>query len=266
MTSVAALRAEHLTRTYPNGHTAVDNVTLSLAPGECLGMVGESGSGKSTLARALLGLEPLASGRIWLDGAELTAMRGREFRRRRPRMQVVFQSAAGSFNPRLPIIESLLEPLACRPGGLAAALAALDGDRRLFAEELMRRVRLEPDVLDARPSALSGGQLQRVSIARALSVRPDVVILDEPTASLDVSIQARVLNLLKDLRDETGVAMLFITHDLAAARFMSDRLAVMQSGRIVDECDQDELFDSARHPYTRELVELFRTGPATNAV
>lgn len=253
-----ALRAEGLTRTYPNGHTAVDAVSLELAAGEILGVVGESGSGKSTLARCILCLEPMIAGQVWLGSTELTGLSRAQFRRERARMQVVFQNASSSFNSRMSVLDSLLEPLECRPRGLEAALAERGASRRGLAEDLMRQVHLDPARLDARPSELSGGQLQRVSIARALSVRPEVIVLDEPTASLDVSIQARVLNLLKDLREETGVAMVFITHDLGAARFMCDRLIVMRSGRIVDESAAGDLFAPERAAYTRELVELFR--------
>lgn len=254
-----ALRAEGITMTYRNGLTAVDGVSLSIARGECAGLVGQSGSGKSTLARCLLGVQRMASGRVWIGSQEITALRGRNHRDQRRRMQVVLQDASGSFNSRIPIIGSLLEPLDCQPATLRRLMAERGVGRRELASDLLRQVHLEADLLDRLPGSLSGGQLQRVSIARVLSVQPEVVILDEPTASLDVSIQARLLNLLKDLREELGVAMLFITHDLGAARFLADRMIVMRAGRFVDECDSTDLLSSDRDPYTRELVDLFRT-------
>ncbi|WP_449259864.1 ABC transporter ATP-binding protein [Corynebacterium durum] len=255
MTEVLATK--NLSKTYRDGTQAVRGVDLAVNSGECLGLVGESGSGKSTLSRCLLGLESLHSGQMWLQGEELTALPSRVQRKKRRTMQMVFQNPSSSFNNRLRVGDSLLEPLACFPEKRNAILERKGLTLQQYAEELMGLVQLDPGLLQRYPGQLSGGQKQRIAIARSLSTEPAVIILDEPTASLDVSVQARVLNLLKDLQEQLNLSYLFISHDLTAVRFMSDRMVVMRKGELVDECGKDELFADDRDDYTKQLVSLF---------
>ena len=255
MTEVLATK--NLSKTYRDGTQAVRGVDLAVNSGECLGLVGESGSGKSTLSRCLLGLESLHSGQMWLQGEELTALPSRVQRKKRRTMQMVFQNPSSSFNNRLRVGDSLLEPLACFPEKRNAILERKGLTLQQYAEELMGLVQLDPGLLQRYPGQLSGGQKQRIAIARSLSTEPAVIILDEPTSSLDVSVQARVLNLLKDLQEQLNLSYLFISHDLAAVRFMSDRMVVMRKGELVDECGKDELFADDRDDYTKQLVSLF---------
>ncbi|MPZ29254.1 MAG: ATP-binding cassette domain-containing protein [Micromonosporaceae bacterium] len=218
--------------------TAVDAVTLEVPAGTVVGLVGESGSGKSTLARAAVGLVPLAGGEITLDGASLAArMRGR-----RP-VQMVFQDPYSSLNPRMTIGASIAEAL---PRGRSRA-----GEVR----RLLELVGLSADRTGDYPSALSGGQRQRVALARALATRPPVVIADEITSSLDGSVQGTVLNLVRDLQRALGMAVLFISHNLAVVRYVSDLIAVMYLGRIVELGPAEEVLRDPRHPYTRSLLE-----------
>jgi peptide/nickel transport system ATP-binding protein len=249
------LQAVNVTKQYSCGHKAVDEVSLTIQQGECVGLVGESGSGKSTLARCLLMLEAMDEGEIRLNGKMLHQRSKSE----RKSVQVVFQNPAASLNPRLKIIHSLMEPLDVQKSAVPAFLKEVRHDRRKAAEKLMEMVGLDSHLLDVYPHHLSGGQKQRVSIARAISTEPSLLILDEPTASLDVSIQAKILNLLKDLQEELGLSYLFISHDLAAVSFMSDRIMVMQQGRMIDECWKQDLFSDDRHPYTKELIEVFES-------
>ena len=255
MTEVLATK--NLSKTYRDGTQAVRGVDLAVNSGECLGLVGESGSGKSTLSRCLLGLESPHSGQMWLQGVELTALPSRVQRKKRRTMQMVFQNPSSSFNNRLRVGDSLLEPLACFPEKRNAILERKGLTLQQYAEELMGLVQLDPGLLQRYPGQLSGGQKQRIAIARSLSTEPAVIILDEPTASLDVSVQARVLNLLKDLQEQLNLSYLFISHDLTAVRFMSDRMVVMRKGELVDECGKDELFADDRDDYTKQLVSLF---------
>ena len=255
MTEVLATK--NLAKTYRDGTQAVRGVDLAVNSGECLGLVGESGSGKSTLSRCLLGLESLHSGQMWLQGEELTALPSRVQRKKRRTMQMVFQNPSSSFINRLRVGDSLLEPLACFPEKRNAILERKGLTLQQYAEELMGLVQLDPGLLQRYPGQLSGGQKQRIAIARSLSTEPAVIILDEPTASLDVSVQARVLNLLKDLQEQLNLSYWFISHDLAAVRFMSDRMVVMRKGELVDECGKDELFADDRDDYSMQLVSLF---------
>jgi ATPase components of various ABC-type transport systems, contain duplicated ATPase len=250
------LRLNRVNKIYAGGAHAVKDVYLSIARGECLGLVGESGSGKSTLARCLLALERIDSGEIWLEGEALHDMPPARLYQARQRMQVVFQNPTASLNSKLTIRESLMEPIRCQGKGTPSFCGACRGDREIAAR-LMELVHLPADVLDRFPRELSGGQKQRVCIARAISVEPTLVVLDEPTASLDVSIQARVLNLLKDLQEELSLSYLFISHDLSAVQFMSTRLIVMYEGQIVDRFTRDETFSPDRHAYTKKLIEIF---------
>lgn len=244
-----------LRKSYPGGTTALDGVSLTIREGECLGVVGESGSGKSTLARCLLTIEEPDSGDIVLLGRTLRGVRGRALRAARQQMQVVLQNPSASFNAKLTMGESLMEPLRCR--GMRCPSFLAPGSARQIAAQLLDLVQLPSSVLRRKPHELSGGEKQRVAIARAISVEPQLIVFDEPTASLDVSIQARVLNLLQDLKDELRLSSMFISHDLSAVQFMSDRSIVLRQGRVIDSFGRDELFDERRAPYTRELIELF---------
>lgn len=222
------------------GHTtAVDHVTLAVPPGQVVGLVGESGSGKSTVARAAVGLAPIESGRILLGG-EPVPTRGRH----RP-LQMVFQDPYSSLDPRMSIGESVAEAL---PRGTSRT------DRRAEVERLLELVHLDPTRATARPSELSGGQRQRVALARALAGRPSVVIADEITSALDVSIQGAVLNLVRELQRELGLSMLFISHNLAVVRYVATHVAVMHRGRIVEQGPTAQVLAHPDHDYTRELL------------
>ncbi|MET0270225.1 MAG: ABC transporter ATP-binding protein, partial [Sphingomonas sp.] len=234
--------------TGPDGEkrAVVSDVSLRLSAGETLGIVGASGSGKTTVTRILLGLEMPDAGTVRFDGEDWATLRLAERRARRRRMQVVFQDPLGSFDPRYTVDRVLAEPLA-----LAGAPHA---DRRRRSAELLALVRLGEAVLDRRPIELSGGQRQRVAIARALASGPDILICDEPVSALDVSVQAEVLALLEDLKERLGLACIFISHDLGIVRRVSDRIAVMDAGRIVEEGPADRIFAAPAHPYTRTLL------------
>lgn len=226
---------------------AVAGVSLSIAPGETLGLVGESGCGKSTLARALVGINPTDGGMITLDGHDVTGFNKRASQLARRTVQYVFQDPYASLNPRRTIRQTLDEALAQRP-------ANNPNNRTEQAEELISLVGLSTRHLDLYPKSFSGGQRQRIGIARALAVEPRFLICDEPVSALDVSIQAQIVNLLADLRDELGLAMLFIAHDLSVVRQLSDRVAVMYLGKIVETGPVNKVYDQPRHPYTSVLL------------
>jgi oligopeptide/dipeptide ABC transporter ATP-binding protein len=231
------------------GHVqAVDGVSLEVRRGETLGLVGESGCGKSTLGSALLRLVEPTGGRVEYDGTDVTALGRRELRGLRRRMAMIFQDPYASLNPRRTVGESIAEPLeihGLRPGGRA---------RRERVAELLELVGLDPSHRERHPHEFSGGQRQRVGIARALAGEPDFIVCDEPIASLDVSIQAQVINLLKSLQHELGLTYLFIAHDLSAVQHVSDRIAVMYLGRVVELGDRAGLVAQPQHPYTRALL------------
>jgi ABC-type glutathione transport system ATPase component len=228
---------------------AVSDASLRLAPGETLALVGESGSGKTTLARAVLGLTRPASGSIRFEGMEIGGLppekRPAAFRRS---IQAVFQDPASSLNPRWRVEKILAEPI--------AALGLADDGRaaRAMIDEALTAVGLSPRDVPKFPHELSGGQRQRISIARALMSRPRLLVCDEPTSALDVSVQAQILNLMRDLQDRFGLSLLFITHNLAVVRQIAHRVAVMQRGRIVEEREADALFVAPENAYTRALL------------
>jgi oligopeptide/dipeptide ABC transporter ATP-binding protein len=241
---------------------AVDGVDLELRAGETLALVGESGCGKSTIARAVTGLAPVARGSVRLAGHELVGLSRRAWRPLRRRVQMVFQDPTASLNPRLDVAALVGEPLAVLGGRDRAAR-----QRRVY--ELLERVGLDPSLRHRHPHELSGGQRQRACIARALALEPELVLCDEVTSALDVSIQAQILNLLADLQAELGVAYLFITHDLGVVRHVAARVAVMYVGQIVEEGGTERLFREPAHPYTRALlaaVPRFEAGRAPLAV
>jgi len=230
------------------GRAAVDDVSFDIAPGEVLGLVGESGSGKSTLARALLRLVPAARGTVSFRGTDLLRCTGKALRRRRRDLQIVFQDPLASLDPRMSVGEILAEPLEI----FEPALGAREQGARIA--EMLERVGLAPQVAGRYPHEFSGGQCQRIGIARAMMPSPQLLLCDEPVSSLDVSIQGQIVNLLSDLQRDLGTAMLFISHNLAVVRHLSDRVMVMYAGRIVETAGVSELFAAPVHAYTRALL------------
>ncbi len=226
---------------------AVDGVSFNVAPGETLGLVGESGCGKTTLGLTVLGLIPATSGKVVFDGVDLFSMSEKDLRALRRRMQIIFQDPYSSLNPRMTVEATLSE-------GLRIHRVARGKEVRNRIAGLLEKVGLSPDALFRYPHEFSGGQRQRIGIARALSVEPDFLVCDEPVSSLDVSVQAQVINLLLDLKDDMGLSYLFISHDLSVVKHISDRVAVMYLGRIVETGDARSLFNDPKHPYTKALI------------
>ncbi|WP_405654373.1 ABC transporter ATP-binding protein [Streptomyces sp. NBC_00019] len=244
------LRAKDVTKHYPLGRKvlrAVDGVSLEVRTGETLGVVGESGCGKSTLGRCLVRLTELTGGRVEFDGQDISGLSARRLRPVRPGMQLVFQDPQASLNPRRRAGDIVAEPLLVHRYGDAAAV------RRRVAE-LFDIVGLAGAHLDRYPHEFSGGQRQRIGIARALATDPKLIVADEPVSALDVSIQAQVLNLFADLQEEFALTYVFIAHDLGVVRHVSDRIAVMYLGEIVELAGTEELYESPAHPYTQALL------------
>lgn len=234
---------------------AVDGVSFWIEEGETLGLVGESGCGKTTLGRSILRLIEPDRGRIVVDGTDVTALSRSELRRFRPRMQMIFQDAYASLNPRMRVSESVAEPLKIHRMGSRA-----DIDRKV--RELIEEVGLNEEHLNRRPYELSGGQNQRVALARVLALKPKFLVADEPTSALDVSVQAQILNLIRDLGRDYRMTCLYISHDLGVTRAMSSRVAVMLEGRIVEIGRTADVFDRPCHPYTQKLVDAALAGRA----
>ena len=260
MTS-AVLEARNLTRHYsvrrglfaaPGVVSALNGVSFSLAVGRTLAVVGESGCGKSTLARLLTMIETPTAGALAIDGVDVTTLNAVQRRELRRAVQIVFQNPYGSLNPRQTVADALEEPLLVH--GMADAQ-----QRRAAAREMLRKVGLREEYAERYPHMFSGGQRQRIAIARALMLRPRVLVLDEPVSALDVSIRAQVLNLLADLQSEFGVAYVFISHDLSVVRHVADEVMVMYLGRVVEHGPAADVFAKPRHPYTQALLSATPT-------
>ncbi len=248
--SKVLLKAEHLKKYFKSPHgtvKAVDDVSLEIYEGETLALVGESGCGKSTLGRVILNLITPTSGTVTFDGTDITALHGKALRNMRAQMQLVFQDPFSSLDPRFTVGQIIAEPLQ------NMGLSKQEQQKRVL--ELMDRVSLQPEHYSRYPHQFSGGQRQRIGIARALAPNPRLIVCDEPVSALDVSIQAQILNLLKKLQNQSNLTYLFISHDLAVVRYISDRVCVMFLGQICELCSTAEAYEKPLYPYTRMLID-----------
>ena len=227
---------------------AVDDVSFSIEKGTTVGLVGESGSGKTTIGRALLKLYPPTAGEVLFEGHDVLPMHEDLFRPYRRKMQMIFQDPFGSLNPRLSIFQIVGEALEIHFPTMTRE------DRRARVAELMKQVGLKPEMMERYPHEFSGGQRQRIGIARALAVKPEFIVCDEPVSALDVSVQAQIVNLLQDLQDELGLTYLFIAHDLAVVEHISDHVLVMYHGKIVESAPAEQIYESPQHDYTKKLL------------
>jgi oligopeptide transport system ATP-binding protein len=227
---------------------AVDGVSFDLRPGETLGLVGESGCGKSTLGRAVLRLLPAAAGRVVWLGQNLEKLSAEEMRLKRREMQIIFQDPLASLNPRMTVGDIIAEPLRTFQPSLGGA------EVKARVKEMMAKVGLLPNQINRYPHEFSGGQCQRIGIARAMINQPKLIVCDEPVSALDVSIQGQIVNLLMDLQRETGMALIFISHNLSVVRHISHRIMVLYLGRVAEMADRDDIYRNPRHPYTQALI------------
>ncbi len=227
---------------------AVDGVSFTVEAGRTVGLVGESGSGKTTIGRALMKLIPATSGRVTFEGRDILAMSERQFRPLRREMQIIFQDPFGSLNPRMTIGAIIGEALEIHFKKMSAA------ERSERVADLLRKVGLKPEMMGRYPHEFSGGQRQRIGIARALAVEPKFIVCDEPVSALDVSVQASIVNLLQDIQAETGIAYLFIAHDLAVVEHISDHVLVMHRGKIVESASAEAIYRDPQHDYTKKLL------------
>lgn len=258
---MALVEVESVSKNYPRreglrlqDRFVVRDVSLNIAPGETLGLVGESGSGKSTLARMILGLVPPTSGTIRIGGVEVGGHRTQALRRQ---MQPVFQDPSAALNPRMKVFDIITEPMLIHGGKSVDGHKPIDTGKpalRSAASELLRSVGLDESALHRYPHEFSGGQRQRINIARALALKPQFVVLDEPVSALDVSVGAQIVNLLRRLQREHGLTYLFISHSMPLVRYLSTRIAVMQNGRLIEEGEALELCAQPRESYTRQLL------------
>ena len=233
---------------------AVDDVTFDVYPGETLGLVGESGCGKTTLGRSLLGLAPVRSGEVWFKGQSLVSMSEEDWKPLRQDMQIIFQDPYASLNPRMTIGKAIMEPMQVH------GLYNSETERRDRVLQLLETVSMSPKYFDRYPHEFSGGQRQRIAIARALALNPKFIICDESVSALDVSVQAQVLNLLMELREKYKFTYIFISHDLSVVKFMSDRMIVMNQGKIVEQGNSDEIYSNPQNEYTRKLIDAIPKG------
>ena len=255
MDETPLVQARGLTKEYGQGRRVVDDVSFVIRPGETLGLVGESGSGKSTIARLLLRLEEPSAGDVRYRGRDLLSMTSHEMHEMRRCMQIVFQDPYAALNPRMRVKQILAEPFEIHRARPSEELAS-----RL--KEMLRTVGMDESALERFPHEFSGGQRQRINIARALALRPEFVVLDEPVSALDVSVGAQVINLLRDLQREYGLTYLFISHSMPLVRYLCDRVAVMQGGRLVEFGECEQICDTPRDEYTRRLIAATPVMPA----
>jgi peptide/nickel transport system ATP-binding protein len=253
---MTVIEINHLKKSYNPDKLAVNDVSLSIEEGESLGLVGESGCGKSTLARCLLGVERVDGGSITFNEKPLANANRKALRDYRRNVQTVFQNPTASLNPKLKIKESLLDPYLQFQNELQLEHFHFTS-KQAFVEQLLEIVELPKELGDRYPHELSGGQKQRVTIARAISIEPKLIVLDEPTASLDVLSQGSILELLATLQRSLGMSYLFISHDLAAVYQLCQRIAVMKDGELLDMFQKEDIYDSRRHEYTKELISIF---------
>ncbi len=227
---------------------AVDNISFEINRGEIVGLVGESGSGKTTTGRAIIKLVPISGGEIFYDGNEISAMSEKDFMPYRKKIQMIFQDPYNSLNPRMSVLKIISEPLDIHFREMNKA------QKRERVAELLETVGLKADHMERYPHEFSGGQRQRIGIARALAVKPEFIICDEPVSALDVSVQAQIINLLETLREKLGLTFLFVAHDIAVVEYLSDRILVMTNGKIVEQGDSQQICANPKHEYTKKLI------------